>query len=157
LPVQSFCGDNYKEAGITHVVVARKMGDDNYIVGWYLVDIWCLGVKNADVKMNLSQKEVEEMLDRLSSSEQEMVACSYELVRSIILGSVAYAAHIGITPHHDWDRAKNIIEPHRSFENNVIFGYEGKPFYVVGPNDRHIQDSVMQKVTKAGGHWIGEL
>lgn len=155
-PVQCWGRDDYQKDGMMMAVVARKTSDDNYIVGHYLVDLWCLGVKDADLKANISRAQLEKILEGCTV-RHEMVDYSYERMRSLLLGSIAYAANLGIAPHEDWERAKFLVESDRSFENSFTFGRDGKPLYVAGPNDQQMQHSLMAKINKVGGNWIGEL
>jgi hypothetical protein len=142
----------WKENGIASIHIIKGMHPGHFVLGMYLIDIWCLGVKDADLKMNLTQSKVDYYVDKLSFVHVDF---PYEDARSIIFGSLEYAQNLGFTPHADWHMARCLIEPDRSFQNKVTFGRNGKPFYKIGPYDakeRNTRD-IVDKMRKAGGSW----
>jgi hypothetical protein len=70
------------------------------------------------------------------------------------LGGLAFAAKFGFSPHVDWQQAKVIIEPERTFSDKFTFGRDGKPFYISGPYDGPKLKEYVKKVDAAGGKWI---
>jgi hypothetical protein len=152
-PVSCFGASDIKETGIGVFTVVRELFDGRRILGSYLVDMWCLGVKDANLRTDITREEVEKFLYSQHHLAHHVKSYSYEEARSFILGSIRYAALLGIEPHADWKHAKWLIEPNRAFEDNVEFGREGQPFYVAGPYDKNIAESTAKKVYNAGGDW----
>lgn len=152
-----YIGKDWQKAGISNVIVARKAFDESLIAGIYLVDVWCLGVKDAYIKKNLDINDLQYLCNAIASVNDGVIEISYEDARSIILGSVNYAAKIGIQPHSDWPSANNMVEPIRSFEDKFEFGKDGKPFYVSGPYDKNVAADYIKKVSAAGGHYVAEV
>lgn len=153
-PVFCFGGSEIAQTGLATIVVARRIGDDNYIAANYLVDVWCLGVKDADFKKNLTHSMLEALVHGAIREQGSIVSYSYEDTRSLILGSVAFAAQFGLAPHADWVRAKTLIEPDRAFVDKLTFGIKGKPHYVQGPyDDQRKQFEVISKIQRSGGTW----
>jgi hypothetical protein len=144
-------GQDWKEMGITNILVARKMPNDTFIVGLYLLDVWCLGIKSADLKINIKHSELLHLKEKMEDAHK-LVSMPYEDIRSLIFGGVAYANNLGFTPHPDWIVAQHLIEPGRAFVDKFQFGKEGKPFYVAGPYDDC--DEIMEKVQKINGDWL---
>ena len=58
------------------------MPHGNYLVGMYLVDACAFGVKNADLKINLTQRELQNLQARVNSSEKDRIEVSYQAARS---------------------------------------------------------------------------
>lgn len=149
--IQCFMGDNWKEQGMGSVSIVRKMPHGPLCLAVYLIDTWCLGVKDAFFKTNLSEQEVNDTL-RGQRASQPMIKVSYKDARCFILGGLAYAQSIGIPPHKDWELAKYAIEAHLPFENKFVFGKDGLPFYVNGPYDSaQVKKFYIQKAVAAGG------
>jgi len=147
--------ENWKDAGIANILVTRKMPNNNYIVAIYLVDFWCLGVKNVLIRINIDYDEIHSYCMQIAAGDGEgAMSISYEEARSMILGSIKYAKHLGFNPHPDWQQAKYMIEFDRTFEDNITFGKDGKPFYVEGPNDKKIANVIINQVVKFGGNWM---
>ncbi len=99
------------------------------------MDIFCLGVKNAYIKL-MSEEEYHFRLENIREQEY-LKAIHPSCARKLVEGTVEYAKELGFSPHKDYRSARKIfgeIEKDicpRSFE----FGKDGKPFYIAGPND----------------------
>ena len=129
----SHVNPNWQESGMAEVLVVRQTPGLKYILGAYLVDVFCLGLKNSFVSITREYAVVRAILNDFSQKPEEI---SYEDARSIILGAVEYARQLGFEPcEDDWDLSGPIVEAGRSFKRKFTFGLDGKPFYVEGPND----------------------
>ena len=125
------------ETGVGTVIVARKAADGNIALGAFLVDVYCLGVKDAMFNI-VGELEYEQSIKaRFIAShqgqhyEQLHVACA----RKLIEGAVAFAENHGFSPHRDYRDAKNIFGDADASACPVRFTYgmNGKPFYMRGP------------------------
>ncbi len=95
------------ETGIGNVVVSRRLSDDYIATGVFLVDVFCLGVENAFLKI-LSPDEYEYMLEKMEENETlKPVAPDY--ARKLVEGAEAYAGKLGFSPHPDYRKAKQIF------------------------------------------------
>lgn len=154
----NFCvkGINSEEQGLTSVLIARKRADDLYLVGIYLLDVWCLGLKTAELFNNVSLEGIQALMINLRKSYSRIENVSYEGARGLILGAIAYAGAIELEPHPAWSYAQYLIEPDRHYTTDFVFGRDGKPLYINGPYDNNIEE-VITKVSHAGGHFIVRL
>lgn len=129
--------DEWQDTGITPVVVARLQDDDRIMFGVYMVDCYCLGIKNAYTRADYSRDRFERELPKLCVNAP--VACSVELAHELIYGALEYAQKFGFEPHPDFykQKADLMLEPADAHPrvNGITFGKDGKPFYVSGPND----------------------
>src|ERR1700743_1386339 len=55
--VETFISKDWQENGICNIAVARGHKNGNYTVGIYLVDLFCLGLKDATYEFNLSPSD----------------------------------------------------------------------------------------------------
>lgn len=124
--------DNWSENGLATVFVIRQLPNLKFIAGVYLVDVLYLGVKDAFCNANLPHAEIQNME---FSSGLPMVEIAYEDARSLILGAVAFAKKFEIEPNEEWQDARYVVDPDRSFVPKFTFGKGGKPVYVQGPFD----------------------
>ena len=115
---------------------SRQMPDGSVAVVVFLIDRYCLGVKDAlaDVvgRYSYDKDFVTKMQSKFTSRE-----VSPATVRKLVEEAVAYAAGLGFAPHADYHKAKPIfgtIDPRESTEE-FEFGKDGKPFFIAGPND----------------------
>ena len=137
---------DWKESGITPVIVARLEPGDMVIFGSFLADIFCLGVKDAFWKYDIPVKQFTRNLPDLCRGNPE--PCEASLAHEIIYGSIEYARTFGFEPHRDYARASLVLdlpELHPR-KHHVEFGKDGKPFFIAGPYDnaRAIVKKLMQ-------------
>lgn len=123
------------ELGLGNIVIAKKVSIDAIGVGVFLLDIYCLGVKNAFFTI-VEHHEYSRLLQRIES-EGPLETIHPSCARKLIEGGVTYAEQLGFKPHKDYKTAGKIFgnidvkDCPRTFE----YGYEGKPLYVSGPHD----------------------
>jgi tetratricopeptide (TPR) repeat protein len=125
--------EDWQDHGICNIIVARGHNNGNITAGLYLVDLYCLGVKDAGYHFNLPPSEFEYLKDHAGGVE----ACEYILAHNIIYGAIAFAEDYGFKPHKDFAVAQFVLEED---DDNVElmeieFGFEGEPYYFRGPND----------------------
>lgn len=125
----------FDKTGIGTIVISRKMSGTDLALSVILLDVYCLGVKNAYFRV-LSLTEYRELLYQIGLNETLQSvepACARKLVEECI----EYASAIGFKPHPNYETAKYIfgdIEVDSCVES-YEFGKDGKPFYIVGPHD----------------------
>lgn len=141
--------EDWQAQGITPVVVARQMEENRIIYGTFLVDIYCLGIKNALWKSDVSLKQFEKDLPMLCSGFPE--ACKVTLAHELIYGAIEYARKYGFEPHLDFSKASLVLDPPDAHprSHKIEFGKDGKPFFVAGPYD-NIESIVNQLKRTAG-------
>ena len=147
--------ENWKETGISPVYISRKLTDNSYVVICYLLDFWCLGLKDTIVKFGVSKRDLSQFYNR--GNGYDLVTISYQDARSLILGAIDFAKAIDIAPHSSWNGMPSaFIETSLAYEKKFSFGLKGKPHYVSGPNDYELYDveEVVKKVSKARGHYF---
>jgi hypothetical protein len=139
----------WRESGLAPVTVARLQAENLVIFGNYLVDFYCLGVKNAFCNANFPRKRLEKELDRLCHGAPEPIDPS--LAHEMIYGSIAYAERWGFKPHKDYKLASFVLEPPETYPltHNLEFGKDGKPFFVSGPYDN--VEAILAQLARAAG------
>ena len=126
---------NLFSLGIGNVILSRRLPNRRIAVSFFLVDVSCLGVKDAFYAV-CSMSEYDERRVRLNR-QSRMESRSPAYVRKLVEESIAYAGRLGIEPHRDYHEASRIfgdidpVECSDPFE----FGKDGKPYYVAGPHD----------------------
>jgi len=121
--------------GMGTIVLARKTRSGVLAVSIVLLDVYCLGVKNADFKA-LTTEQLPEMMGSISCNEI-VEACDPADVKKLINDSIDYAAKLGFKPHADYEIAKILFNEIDESQSNIQFefGCNGKPFFISGPND----------------------
>lgn len=123
------------EVGMGNVVIARFKGNGDAELGVFLLDLYCLGVKNGFFRPAPAE-EYEQFLARLFRHETP-VALSPACARKLVEGGVAYAQKLGLPPHEDYRKAARVFGGINAAEcqEEFVYGHQGKPLYVQGPND----------------------
>jgi tetratricopeptide (TPR) repeat protein len=133
LPVdRCLINPSWQEEGVAGVVVVRRMPGSRFLAAGFLVDVFCLGVKDAMVRSGLTRRAVRAFLENLPWRLQEV---AYQDARSVVLGAVEYARGLGFEPCRDWASAGELVESGKPFDRRFSFGREGRPLYIQGPFD----------------------
>ena len=123
--------------GLVEILVARQQPDGDICFGMYLVDKFCLGLKNTFGRVNYSRTRYEDELHNTFFQDTGRVACPPELAHQMIYASIEYAAQFGFTPEKDFALTQYLLAPHGELEEpyDLTFGRDGKPFFLAGPYD----------------------
>src|SRR5437763_8104226 len=123
-------------SGLVQILLARKQPNGRICCGSYLIDKYCLGLKDTFAKPNLSIDRYKEHYDS-TSSRQPLTRCPIELAHQMIYEAIDYAAQFGFEPQSDWAQSQYVLEPRGELEESykLTFGKNGKPFFISGPYD----------------------
>lgn len=128
--------EDWKEKGLATILISKKQPSGNYLIAVYLVDIFCLGVKNAIFHFNMSEHEYEETKDKMFAQQPE-IPCDIVFAHNLIYGAIDYAEELGFSPQKDFKIAEYALDPDLIDDgiDEIEFGKNGKPFYIAGPDD----------------------
>lgn len=139
--------------GMTTVLLIRRAPKSMVAYANFLVDRWCLGVKDVTAGIQTSMA-MQGMLEQYSA-RLNMTESSPERGRSIVEGGVAYADSLGLRPHPDYEKARWIwgdVDPSQSAVEEE-FGFEGRPTYLAGPYD---DDARQRMILQALNDSVGQ-
>lgn len=130
---------DWQESGMAHVIVTRVRPSGNLIMGAFLVDTFCLGVKDAGYHENMTPSDFEGYLNNYKRG-MGLEEISYYEAHNIIYGAMAFAEEGGIKPTKEFDPAGYILE--EDTENIPLieynFGKNGKHFLVINPDRKEM-------------------
>ncbi len=139
-------------SGIGTVFISRKMPNGDIVAGFFMLDAFCLGVKNAFFR-ELSPSEYQQFYSEIKQTEEPQPS-SPACARKLIEDCVSYAKSIGMEAHPDYKEAKKIFGDINTEEcsDEFVFGKDGKPFYFSGPYDTQEKiKKIVNKLTKTCG------
>lgn len=118
------------ENGMGNVMVARQISDSRVAVAAFLIDKYCLGVKDAFLRV-VSITSYKEMAQKPGQFKPVTPAWAVKLVRD----AEDYARSIGFEPHPDARDAAIVLEgvDINECQESFTFGKDGKPFDFPGP------------------------
>jgi len=123
------------KCGIGQIIMSRTNNRGDIAVGIYLIDTYCLGIKDCFVYLT-NAYEYQNMLENMrnSSGEMEIVEASY--ANTLITKAAEYANQFGFKPHSDFSKASRLLRGiPTNEEHEFSFGRDGKPLYIQGPNE----------------------
>jgi hypothetical protein len=121
-------------AGLASVVVARAADNGASVCG-YLVDTYCLGVKNAVPPSMVDQRGLPAFVaDFFSVYAGVPLPAPIELVQNLVFGAVDHARGLGFEPHRDFRAAASHLDTWQG-PGRITFGLNGRPYFQQGPYD----------------------
>jgi len=139
----------WQESGLTPVIVSREQKPDKVIFGSFLVDLYCLGVKDAYCNGDFPLSKFQRNLPQMCSGEPE--ACDIGLAHELIYGAIDFARRYGFEPHSDFELASQVLDPSEDHppKHRLKFGKDGKPLFVAGPHDN--VKAIMARLQRTAG------
>ncbi len=121
--------------GIGNLLVSRAIGN-RVVVVIFLVDLYCLGIKNITYKL-CSRIELERIVRDQLFHREPALDLTPEEAKKLVVEAAAYAARYGFRPHEDYLKTLAIFAgvDASSCPREFTFGNDGKPFYISGPHD----------------------
>lgn len=152
------------EMGMGTVVAARiKDGGRKAIVGVFVVDTACLGVKNAMYE-SCPVDDYRERIRGFYEEEFAMEPVEPCCARRLVEEAIAYAQSLGFPPHPDTAKALRAFEGVESKDctRSFTFGRDGKPYYVQGPHEsglrvKRILQQLQRRCGPGGYHYLVQV
>ena len=131
--------DSVFQSGVGMVFLSRKTGARDVALGGFLVDAYCLGVKDAMYR-ELDEGEMEELLDEAGATAP-LTPVDPPYARKLLRDAAAYAQTLGLPAHPDYPTAELLFGDVAAEACDVEFqfGHEGRPLYVPGPTESPAQ------------------
>jgi hypothetical protein len=129
-------GDSIAQQGIGWVVLSRALPNGSIAVASFLVDSYCLGVKNVFMEI-LPRSDYESKYQRKLLADMPSRSVAPAEARKLLEEAAAYARGLGLAPHPDYLKAMVLFGDVQAADSDARFefGKDGKPFFVSGPND----------------------
>lgn len=130
---------DWQEAGMAHVIVTRVRPSGNLVMAAFLVDTFCLGVKDAGYHENMTPSDFEEYLNNYKKG-MGLEEISYNEAHNIIYGAMAFAEDGGIEPSKEFYPAGYVLEEDTDDIPLIEydFGKNGKHFLVVNSDKKEM-------------------
>jgi hypothetical protein len=120
---------------LTQLVVLRRSSGGQIAAGIFLLDLGCLGIKNAHTDGYASYNEFETTTLEAIQANQDLEPCSLDFAAKMVKTAIAYARSLGFEPHKDAKKAMRMLgdaQP-ENCPDEIPTGVNGKPFYANGP------------------------
>ena len=128
--------DNYQS--LNHLIIARQNGAGLIAAGVFLIDLACLGVKDAFARGFSSEYRFQhELLDHMNQMHT-MQECTLDFAAKMVNTAVVYARGLGFEPHKDIRKPQRLLgdaQPENCEDIILTGGIDGKPTFINGPYD----------------------
>ena len=152
---------NLFDSGCGYLVVSRSKADGRVEAGFFLLDVFCLGVKDAGFHQFSSVADYQEgLIDRLFP-DGNSVRMTPEAARKLTEDAISYARALGFSPGADYKKASRVFGGITTANCNeqFVFGQNDKPLYIQGPSDsparvERILRALEARCGEGGYHYI---
>jgi hypothetical protein len=127
------------ENGMGVLVLARGLTPTRVTMATFLLDVYCLGIKNIIVRA-LEASELAYFITTMEETSP-FVAMDPCDARKLLRDLALWAQSMGIAPHRDFAAAERLFGDVRLEASAATFqfGHDGKPLYVAGAYDSPVQ------------------
>ncbi|BCX82210.1 hypothetical protein MIT9_P1795 [Methylomarinovum caldicuralii] len=163
--IDCLVGASVDKVGMGSVLLARETPYAEVAVSAFVVDTYCLGVREAFFTVMRKADYLSKLKPMLTKTHAEGVnpvepCCA----RKLLQGAAAYAKELGFDPAEEYWRVEKLFgdaDPARC-ETEYTYGHEGKPCYVQGPNDdmktvRYVLERLTERVGEGNFDYVVEI
>src|SRR5260370_33005300 len=124
------------DVGMGTLVLARGVTPHHISLSSFLIDVFCLGIK--DVMFESVESEVFEMYMDATDAGSPMASVDPSYARKLLRDLAAWSQSIGFAPHRDFAAVERMFGAVNADASDAgfRFGRDGKPVYIPGPNQR---------------------
>jgi hypothetical protein len=125
------------DMGSGYLVVSRFKADGRVEAGFFLLDVFCLGVKNAGFYHARSIADYQEGLIDQLFPDGNSVRMTPEGGRKLTEDAISYARGLGFSPCADYKKASRVFGgiTTAGCDEQFVFGQNAKPLYIQGPSE----------------------
>jgi hypothetical protein len=149
------------DSGCGYLVASRLRADGHVEAGFFLLDIFCLGVKEAGFVDFHSIADYQESLVDPLFPDGNSVRMTPEAARKLTEDTTSYARELGFSPDADYKKASRVFGgiTTANCDEQFVFGKDDKPFYIQGPYDsparvERILRALEARCGEGGYHYI---
>jgi hypothetical protein len=121
------------DAGIGTLIVARGATPDHLAFGSFLLDVFCLGIK--DVMFDSLDSDEFDTYVAVADAGSRLAPVDPSDARKLLRDLAVWSQSIGFPPHRDFAAVGRIFGDVSANESEADFpfGCDGKPLYIPGP------------------------
>ncbi len=111
LPIyKCYKGTTFVEDREMAIVVIRQHTGGTFTVGAFMLDCWCVGVKDALGCFSISKGDLDRLIETFENGVDKWEEVDYVEAHNWVYGAVDWAADAGISPCKDFALARFVLE-----------------------------------------------
>jgi hypothetical protein len=135
--------------GLVSVLVTRPERNRRVRLCGWLVDVYCLGVKDVVGPRVVNERRAAEFADSFFTAYQARpIEAPLDLAQQLVFGAVEYARGLGFEPARGFAATTDQLGPWAG-PSAISFGRDGRPFFVQGPHDD--ADAILRTLERSVG------
>ena len=150
--------DDLFTAGIGELVMARRTPSGDIAMSAFVLDVFCLGVKDA-MFMVMPEYEYEQKIKQrmMGSGDRTFEKLHQASAKKLLDGVISFAKELGFAPHPDYKNAYDLFGDIDASASPVKYTYgrngkNGRPFYMNGPYESQADiQRIIKTLTKSCG------
>lgn len=152
LPIyKCYKGETIGDSREMSIMVIRKHAGGTYTLATFMLDRWCLGVKDAIWQFSIPEDEMLDFVNHFATHIDQWTKIEYVEAHNWVYGALDWATNAGINPCKDFALARYILEED---DDNVElqeyeFGYNGE--YCLMAKSHKEADKYIPTLTKTLG------
>ncbi len=164
--LECLMGESIRKVGMGSVLLARETPYAEVAVSAFVVDAYCLGVREAFFTVMRKADYLGKFKPMVTKThaDQGLKPVAPECARKLLQGAVAYAEALGFEPAEDYWRAEKLFgaaDP-KSCTTDYLYGREGRPCYLQGPHDdlktvRYVLEKLKERVGEGNFDYLIEI
>ena len=111
LPIyKCYKGETIGDSREMSIMVIRKHAGGTYTLAAFMLDRWCLGVKDAIWQFSIPEDEMLDFVNRFANHIDQWTEIEYVEAHNWVYGALDWATNAGISPCKDFALARYILE-----------------------------------------------
>lgn len=133
LPIyECWLSSDWEESGTASIFVSRIHTNGNVTFAMYLIDLFCLGIKESLYYFNQTKRDYNNFLNKMKENVR-IEKVDYLLVHNIIFAAIEYADELGFKPTKHFTSVSQYILEEDTDEvelMDISCGCNGKPMFI---------------------------
>lgn len=124
------------EDGVQQIIITRQKQNGSILAGFYLVDRFCLGLKDTFAREFEDVEELKEIVFDDNEINELVNTLDPIYAMNLIYGSIEFAEDAGFQPHKNFKLTEYILDDVENLEYlEIEFGKNGRYLYCAGIED----------------------
>jgi hypothetical protein len=134
--IECLISKGWKERGLAHILLARRLGPGRVSAAGYYVDIFCLGLRNTALLPAMKEEEYHQNVKpNVFNDPVDFEDCAPGVAKAVVEGAIAFSEKYGFRPNKRWSETRRFLDGIEADATGLIFGKEGTPCLVVRGGD----------------------